>query len=663
MFYKYFRNKINDKEKVQDSYAILFSNDDKIRKQYNLSYLGEVFERHQDRNLNVEDILFAAVLGSESNQYFIDDSINTNQFQMFINRYSSEMDTCYKATNHLAFIILLSLMNKNAEAEEELLSFINNNPLNEDFLLLLEGFKDNVFTLSDAVLKAIVNKLENDKFDIDFENLLNVMLNNYASSTVYINIRDIIKILQLKSGMFKNKERFKILNSYKKIGSNRIDKDDAQNMLKCFAESEDVFWLLNLKIANETLSQYGDAILTAAHTFRLYIASSINTDRENFDLFGKLKDIDFRCKDFSNVDESKYLNLIVLYKYNTITAKNIGKNIFTSSSFIQQFYSAIDNDIISKQSFVGLYIDAISTLDNMEDKLFCFNLIKAMKIQFHDDAYVSLIKAGLMNIDEAMSIAKENLIVYLHSDANIDNVELAIAIVNNVLNGNIELENIYEHYFYIIPDGSYCSKSIYSCTFVYETLQTYLEEEVCSLCTQDKIELIQKLERFLYITSNNYTCLENSLYLEFILYAFNNELYKTALNLSEEDIQTISKSLLDLNKIHNSNIIHILNKFAYSEREANLIKLKKEYESLKNSICTGHIYKESIRVSEFLDKASKLDTREEYTQDLVELTESLLDLNSNAYINLLVNLYKANVLSIDQRNKFMCLKLDQICTQ
>ena len=663
MFYKYFRNTINYTEKVQDAYTILFSNDDKIRKQYNLSYLGEVFERHQDRNLNVEDVLFAAVLGAESNQYFIDDSINTNQFQMFINRYSSEMETCYKATNHLAFIIFLSLMNKNAEAEEELLSFINNNPLNEDFLLLIEGFKDNVFTLSDAVLKAIVNKLEHYKFDIDFEKLLNVVLNDYACSTVYINIRDITKILNLKSGMFKNKEVFKILNSYKKIGSNRIDKDDAQNMLKCFAESEDVFWLLNLQIANETLTSGGSAISVATYTFNSYIRDTANIDRDNFELLARLKDVNFYKQDFSHFEESKYLKLIQLYNESKITAKNIGKNIFTSSSFIKQFKAAIDNEIILKHIFVKFYLDAISILDNMEDKVLCFNEIKSIDSELNPSAYITLIKAGLMDLDEAMSIVKESLISPAYNDPDIDDIKLSVSIINNVLDGNIKLLNIYNHTFSKYDNNRYFRGSIDTCDFVSKTLMKYMEQDTCSFSNAKKIELIQKLERFLYITANGYYKINNNLYINFILYSFNNELYKTALELSDEEIRTISKTLLGFNKITNPDIIHMLNKFAYSEKEANLLKLQQHYEEVKKAMSRGYIYSDSNKIQNFLDKASELDVVDEYKQQLVEYTQSLINLGKTDFIDLLINLYQCNVLSKEQRNTLMCEKLDQLCSK
>lgn len=659
MFYKILKRKMENLEKAEDVYKILFCKVDSIRKKYNLTYLGEVFERHEERGFSVDDVLLGVALGAESGCSFIDDSINTNQFQLFKSRYDSHMEN-YKAISHLGYIILLSSMNKQAEVEEELLSFIDKNKLNEDFLLLLEGFKDNVFILSDVVLKTIVTKLENEKFDIDFISLLNITLNDYLYKSVYANIRDITKILNLKSGMFKNKEVFKILNSYKKIGSNRIMRNDAFNMLKCFSESEDVFWLLNLKLAYETLAPDGNAIVSAKFSFTSYLKSSINIERDNFELFSKLNNVDFREKDFSNFDESKYLKLIKLYNSSNITVENIGRNIYSSSNFINQFKEAINNSVVSKTTFVDFYLAAISISDNMEDKEFFFNLVKETETSLSNSQHVTLIKAGLMDMEEAISFSKEDLIPLLYRDSDVDKVELSISILNNVLNGNIEFSNIYKNSFSVRRERYY-SDNIYTCNFVCETLQEYIEKEDCPLSNEEKIELIQKLERFLYLISSSYGKIEDSLYVEFILNSFNSELYKTALNISKDDIKNISRLILSFDGVKTSNKAHILNKFAYSEREANLIALEKDYAVLKDYISNGCIRYSKDKLKSFLPKAEKLDVKDEYIKKLSDLAESLISLDVSDFTELIIVLYRENILSREKRNELMISKLDKVC--
>lgn len=658
MFYSFIRKKKDNLEKARDVYSILFANWYSTRNKYNLTYLGEVFERHEERDLSVEDVLFGAVLGAESKDSFVDDSINTNQFELFKRRYNADMQN-YKPINHLAYIILLSLMEKQTEVENELLNFIGKNTLNEDFLLLLEGIKDKVFVLSDIVLKAIVTKVENEKFNIDFISLLDITYNGSLYKSVYVNIRDITKILNLKSGMFKNKEIFKILNSYKKIGSNRIVRSDASEMLKCFAESEDVFWLLNLKIAYETLASDGNAIIQAKSSFISYINESLNIERDNFELFTKIRGINLDNKDFSNFDESKYLKLIKLYGRNHISAKNIGRDIFASNNFINLFKELINSGDVFKHIFVDFYFDAISISDNMEDKESFFNLIKEYDCSISYNQYAILIASGLMDMEEAIAASDENLIEVLYRQQDISYIELAKAIVNATLNGSIGVEDIFRQSI-SKREGRYSCRSIYTCNFVYETLKEYMEKDE-SLLDEERIKLIQKLERFLYLTSSSRGRIKDSLYIEFILYSFDNEFYKTALGISEDDVKNIARTILSFDGVKNSSEAHILNKFAYSEREANLMALEKEYEMLKEYISRGYTTSYLSVLESLLPKAENLDVRKEYENKLGDLVESLLHLDVNDFTNLIVALYKKNILSREKRNQLMILKLDKEC--
>lgn len=658
MFYSFIKKKMDNIEKARDVYRILFASMDVTRTKYNLTYLGEVFERHEERGLSVEDVLFGVVLGGELKHSFIDDSINTNQFQLFKSRYDADMQN-YKPINHLAYIVLLTLMDKQVDAEEELLKFIDNNTLNENFLLLLEGFKNNVFVLSNTVQKAIVTKLENYKFDIDFISLLDMTYEYFYFTSLYVNIRDIIKILNLKSGMFKNKEIFNILNSYKKIGSNRILKSDASTMLKCFEESEDVFWLLNFKIANETLSQDGQAIITAKSSFVSYINESLNIERDNFELFTKIRGISLKNKDFSNFDESKYPKLIKLYDNNHITATNIGRGIFASNSFINLFKELINSDDVSQYTFVEFYFDAMSTSDNMEDKEFFFNLIKEYNSSISYNQYAILVASGLMGIEEAIASSGKDLIEVLYREDGISDIELATAIINVVLNGSIKVEAVFRQSL-AKSDRRHYSTSTYTCNFVYTTIKEYIETDEC-ISDKDKIALIQKLERFLYLTSKSTTHIRDDLYIEFILYSFNNELYKTALGMSEEDVKNIARTILSFKGIKDFDIAHSLNKFAYSEREANLMALEKEYENLKIYIAKSYTSYYSRELKSFLPKVEKLGVREKYEKALADLAESLLHLNVGYFTELIVILYKANVISKEKRNELMLLKLDKEC--
>lgn len=658
MLNRILREVINTNAKVNDVVSILFSTNNVTRDKYNLSYLGEVLERHTERELSVDEVLQGIALGYSDRVNLFDESINTNQLSLFKERFVNSNN--YNPISHIGYICLMLLVEKD-NYEAEVINFLNKNKLDENFLILVEAFNDSTFKLTDTIKGAVALKLQQEKFIVDFNKLLDTTSRHSYDYSVYSHIRDILKIFDFKSGDFKNKEVFKILNSYKKIGSNRINKIDSVNMLKCFGELEDVFWLLNLKIAKETLSPDGNAILTAVDCFTRYISESIDISRENFEMFSRIKKVSFLCIDFSNLEESRFDKLIYLLKKGLIHASDIGKAIYNSSAFIEIMKSSLKNLILDESTFTKTCLDIIKDTDDMSCKEFFFNVIKENNCYLNAYNYANLHQEGLLEFKDC--ILKTNLETFvetLYQSNDYSNEELAGNILVAFTEGCIESRDIYTQSLSYYNRGSYYSRSISIVNFVYTNLLTLVD----SICNENKdyaIELVKNLENFLFRVSSSRYNLEEDYYVKFILKALDNEFYLEALELSKDDAKEIAKTLLTFKNISNSSTLHFLNTHAYSEKEANLLKLEVKYEKLKTHILERYSDISISTLDNFFKEAEDLDTKEYYTTLLCELLEGNKDLNVARYLDIVIILFSLGVISKEKRDVLVSQKIDLMC--
>lgn len=526
-------------------------------KRTGLNYFGEYLERHEDRGISIIEIMAAVCF--RNSEELPEQQIFDGQYEMFVERIEQkrrELDFDFEL--EILYAMFLIKMKKEKYGKEVLKDILSKMNLDNNFLVLCGLVRDKYILLDKECIDIVVQKLKNNKLSINIDSLMyDIKDKNHRLKfdSEHECLKYIISILDLKKSNFKDTPSvFENLKYLKKVGTRDSVYKKAKEILDI---KEDEFYLLSIKIAADSYAD-GSALVK---TNEYLIEKLEETLTVNNDWYCELPYLKLRVRgglddgkislskiDFSNIEEKYFGSVIKAYNcgYSGLSYSQL-EEVCRRENFINYMTSKKDSLNYAEKHFV------MGVIENEKDK----SLVKTYYgiVKDYDDLKNSDIcvfcRAKLVSsdyiLDKIFKTGEKGLSIeyssrdIINSCRQAELTDVLIKIVEKLNSNNVSL-------------GLYVDGAL-------GYVSSYLGKKVNSdeLDESSKKELIRLLNdfNFLYFSES---------YHEFLIGHIENEFFKEALDIDDEELRNIAKYLLEQNYI-SSNQRNALKKIVLSKED------------------------------------------------------------------------------------------------
>lgn len=533
-----------------------------IVKDTGLAYFGEYLERHEQRGMTVTDILWAVAQNQNKLEGY---QIYDGQMEMFIERVDLLRIERNDFKLDMLYAMFLQKMGINKKFDTVFDEIIKYLKLDDNFLLFSAAIKEGYIVLTTNIKSSIVELLQEGHLTVDMDYIVSTVdSRSYASfetNTYLYVIKNICNIYDLrKKDFLKNPDRLNIFKALKLFGTKDTNYDICNRFL-CLGKQE--FYYLALKVANETYAV--GAAMVAANT--MLISKLEEHINPNSDLYVSFPKLSIRVKggydtdvisvtniDFSEVTREYYPRAVFIYnryKYEYTYGKM--ESLFTKSDFIEYVESNNENGSFNLKIYSTIAMSVIKYSPDKGIRDIYYELIKNQSdlsvnniavLYSKGYAPVDAIYEKIFSINGAGRLATKDVVQDVMNMCLSNNLnDLLLGIVKKVMDEDIFFSNYYW-------------KSRVLGNVIPRLKKEYLDNEEIS--DGERVEVALLLNDFAFIH-------RSSSYFEFIIKNSSNELFKTAVGLTDEDIKSIGEYLLNKGYTKSRNMYDEIKNIVYDE--------------------------------------------------------------------------------------------------
>lgn len=581
-----------------------------------LSYFGEYLERHIQTKITVREILCA--VGMKPNSEFKDYQVYNGQIEMFLERVERLREEEGSFNLDLVYAIFLQKMKLDDEFNTVIDDILKYLELNEEFLMFTLAIKDGYLNITEKIKSSIVKMLEKSNLTLDLDRIApdfkkgSKLLESY---TELYAIKHIFNTYDLKKNDFpENPERLNVFRALKKFGTKDTE-FELSNKFLCLNKQE--FYYLALKVANEIYSE-GTAMANANMSIIARLEENINP---NSDLYISLPHLRIRVKGG--------------YNTNTISLSKV------DFSGVTPRYFHWATGLYGKDCSPCKYSQMEGMFENPE---FISYIESNDDVEF-EGIHAKIVADVLFNSNNNYVI--ESYYRLLKSKNRLDSINAVVLCQKGYLSLENLFENIFEYNYDRVLTISQCVRDALKTCFEYKFNELMLDVIREMVSREVKIpdydwrhtlfsSVVDRLE-FTYINnieipndkqaeisvllSNFVFAYLSSEYYKFIVRNLNNELFKSAIGITEDEIRLLGQYLLTKRYVTDSCVLDDVKSLVYDEEHLAVESCKK---AIKNYIDKEKKYEPNI--DDLLKKVdvvkSKESIREYFELQISQLNKS-----------------------------------------